>query len=120
VRFLLNLFQGLRLLIKPNEAKPSIFQDPAYSGTCHWNLSTPQITSEYCILIQFKRLDEGYGWGEVVSDGYGIAYMVKENSLCFNVASQHLNNHVLEHYIHEAVDEMKVILEATIPIKAKL
>ena len=102
---------GLRLSLKPDEPKPAIFQDPAYAKTSHWNLSTSQITSEYY---------DGYGWGEVVADGYGIAYMVKENSLQFNLASQFLNNHVLEHYLHEAMDEMKVVFEATIPIKAKL
>ena len=37
---------GLRLLVRPAESMPSLFVDPAYSKTCHWNLSTSQITSE--------------------------------------------------------------------------
>jgi hypothetical protein len=28
----------------------------------------------------------GYGWGEVVPDGFGVAYMVSEDCLMFNVA----------------------------------
>ena len=88
-----------------------MFTDPAYAQSCHWNLSTSQITSEYY---------DGYGWGEVVADGYGIAYMVKENSFQFNLVSRFLSNDKLETYIHEAVEEMKTVFEATIPIKAKL
>ncbi len=107
----MNRLLGLRLLIQPNEEKPALFTDPAYTKSCHWNLSTSQITSEYY---------DGYGWGEVVADGYGIAYMVKENALHFNLTSLHLQNDVMEAYIHEAVEEMKEVFEATIPIKAKL
>ncbi len=101
----------MRLLIEPGEPKPSLFSDPAYARSCHWNLSTSQITSEYY---------DGYGWGEVVEDGYGIAYMVKENAFHFNLASRHLQNDVFESYLHEAIEDMKVVFEATIPPKAKL
>jgi carnitine O-acetyltransferase len=54
---------GLKLLLKPTEKLPEIFTDKAFAYTKHWNLSTSQITSEYY---------EGYGWGEVVPDGYGV------------------------------------------------
>ncbi|KAJ3218879.1 Carnitine O-acetyltransferase mitochondrial [Clydaea vesicula] len=105
---------GLRLLLKPDEPKPEIFADPAYSRSSHWNLSTSQITSEYY---------EGYGWGEVVPDGWGCAYMVKNNSLHFNLVSLKLGNETFRHYFHEALNEMKVVFEKTIPEltpKAKL
>ncbi len=71
------LLLGLRKLCRHDE-KPSIFQDKAYQVSTHWNLSTSQITSEYF---------DGYGWGEVVPDGFGIAYMVKNNSIHYNVAN---------------------------------
>ncbi len=102
---------GLKMLIKPEEPIPSIYADPAYNLTKHWNLSTSQISSEYYT---------GYGWGQVVDDGYGIAYMVKNDSMHFNVASLHLKNDHLKHYFVEALEEMKVIFEATIPVSAKL
>src|SRR5689334_318785 len=70
---------GLRMLIAPDEPKPAIFTDPAYAKTSHWNLSTSQLSSEYF---------DGYGWGEVVPDGFGIAYMIKEDSLRFNVVAR--------------------------------
>ncbi len=56
---------------------PAIFLDPAYTLSCHWTISSSQIPSDYFT---------GYGWGEVVPDGFGIAYMVKDESLHFNVA----------------------------------
>jgi carnitine O-acetyltransferase len=83
-----------------------------FSRSCHWQLSTSQITSEYY---------EGYGWGEVVADGYGIAYMIKDNSFHFNVCSLFLRNHHFEAYFHEALQEMRMVFEASIPHqKAKL
>ena len=104
------LFLGLKKLLKPGE-NPAIFKDPLFARSCHWNLSTSQVTSEYY---------DGYGWGEVVPDGYGIAYMVKNDSLQFNIVSQKLNNRHLDTYLHEALNEMKVVFAATNPIKAKL
>ncbi|KAK5664662.1 Carnitine O-acetyltransferase mitochondrial [Batrachochytrium dendrobatidis] len=103
---------GLRFLIKADEPKPALFTDPAYAMSCHWNLSTSQITSEYY---------DGYGWGQVVSDGYGIAYQVKNNAFHFNLVSLHLNNEHLHTYLIEALHEMRTVFEATAPIpKAKL
>ncbi|KAI3635423.1 hypothetical protein MIR68_006061 [Amoeboaphelidium protococcarum] len=70
-------FLGLRLSLKENEAMPAFFLDPVYNLSCHWTLSTSQIPSDYF---------EGYGWGEVVPDGYGVAYMVREDRFMFNIA----------------------------------
>ncbi|KAJ3297226.1 Carnitine O-acetyltransferase mitochondrial [Rhizoclosmatium sp. JEL0117] len=103
---------GLRLLLKPNEPKPTIFTDPSYALSSHWNLSTSQISSEYY---------NGYGWGEVVADGYGCAYMVNNNVLQFNLVSQKLQNEEMRYNLLEALREMKVVFEATAPApKAKL
>ncbi|KAH6564636.1 hypothetical protein BASA62_007786 [Batrachochytrium salamandrivorans] len=103
---------GLRLLIKPGEPKPSLFTDPAYAASCHWNLSTSQVTSEYY---------DGYGWGEVVSDGYGIAYQVKDDAFHFNLVSLFLKNDHLQTYLCEALHEMRTVFEASLPVpKAKL
>ncbi|CAJ0634490.1 14502_t:CDS:10 [Entrophospora sp. SA101] len=84
------------------ESKPSIFSDPAYSRSSHWNLSTSQLSSNHFI---------GYGWGEVVPDGYGFAYMIKDNSLHVNIVSMHLNNERMHYYITEAANEMREVFE---------
>ncbi|KAJ1660086.1 Carnitine O-acetyltransferase mitochondrial [Dispira simplex] len=69
---------GLKYCLADDEPIPALFTDPSYSTTCHWHLSTSQISDE-CI--------EEYGWGEVVPDGYGVAYLVKEKSIHFNIAA---------------------------------
>ncbi|KAJ1969617.1 Carnitine O-acetyltransferase mitochondrial [Dispira parvispora] len=69
---------GLKYCLADHEPTPALFVDPNYAATCHWNLSTSQISDE-CI--------EEYGWGEVVPDGYGIAYLVKDKSIHFNIAA---------------------------------
>ncbi|KAJ3062174.1 Carnitine O-acetyltransferase mitochondrial [Podochytrium sp. JEL0797] len=103
---------GLRLVLKPNETKPTIFTDPSYALSSHWNLSTSQISSEYY---------NGYGWGEVVADGYGCAYMVNNNVLQFNLVSQKLQNDEMRFNLMQALREMKPVFEATAPApKAKL
>ncbi|CAG8541519.1 20175_t:CDS:2, partial [Gigaspora rosea] len=93
---------GLRMSLRPGEEKPAIFTDPIYIKSTHWYLSTSQLSSEYFV---------GYGWGEVVPDGYGIAYQVNANVLSFNVVSMHLNNQQMCHYLREAADEMKEVFE---------
>lgn len=104
---------GLRMCLKPNEPKPTIFTDPAYGRSCHWNLSTSQLTSEHFF---------GYGWGEVVPDGYGVAYMIKENSLHFNVVSMKLGSHRLVHCLTEACEDIRDVMEkaSVCELKAKL
>ncbi|ORZ39107.1 acyltransferase ChoActase/COT/CPT [Catenaria anguillulae PL171] len=96
---------GLRMLLQPGEDKPKIFTDAAYAKSCHWNLSTSQLTSEYF---------DGYGWGEVVPDGYGLAYMIKEKSIHVNIVSQHLGNLRFRHYLTEALQDMRVAFESVV------
>ena len=61
---------GLKKLLKEGEDLPEIFKDRAYSYSGTWYLSTSQLSSEYF---------NGYGWSQVVDDGFGIAYMINEN-----------------------------------------
>lgn len=92
---------GLRKMINDDESMPALFTDASYSKTSHWNLSTSQLTSEHF---------DGYGWGEVVPDGYGVAYMVKNNQLHFNVVAQkHMQPKELAQCIEYACSEMAAI-----------
>jgi carnitine O-acetyltransferase len=61
---------GLKKLIGPGEEVPSIYKDPAYAYSSKWFISTSQLSSEYF---------NGYGWSQVVDEGWGIAYMINEN-----------------------------------------
>jgi carnitine O-acetyltransferase len=63
---------GLKKLLGPNEEVPAIFKDPTYNYSSTWRISSSQLSSEYF---------NGYGWSQVVDDGWGIAYMINENRL---------------------------------------
>ena len=61
---------GLKKLIQAGEEMPELYTDPAYSYSSTWYLSTSQLSSEFF---------NGYGWSQVVDQGWGIAYMINEN-----------------------------------------
>ena len=62
---------GLKKLLQAGEELPEIYQDPAYR-TPALGTSPHQLSSEYF---------NGYGWSQVIDDGFGIAYMINENRL---------------------------------------
>lgn len=74
---------GLKKCLREGEPVPALYQDPAYSYSSTWFISSSQLSSEYF---------NGYGWSQVVDDGWGIAYMINENSLQFNVCSKGLGS----------------------------
>ncbi|KAI8988616.1 acyltransferase ChoActase/COT/CPT [Mycotypha africana] len=112
---------GLKNCLKSGEPVPAIFRDPAYAYSSHWYLSTSQLTSEHF---------DGYGWGQVVNDGFGCAYMIKNNALQFNIASVkdlevHGKKYVRGTYqfkqcLEEACDDLRDLLMTELPAQAKL
>lgn len=65
---------GLKRLLEPGQELPSLYKDPAYAYSSSWYLSTSQLSSEYF---------NGYGWSQVIDEGFGIAYMINENRFVF-------------------------------------
>jgi carnitine O-acetyltransferase len=61
---------GLKKCLTEGEELPEIFKDRAFGYSSTWYLSTSQLSSEYF---------NGYGWSQVVDEGFGIAYMINEN-----------------------------------------
>ncbi|KAF2837378.1 acyltransferase ChoActase/COT/CPT [Patellaria atrata CBS 101060] len=103
---------GLKKLIKEGEDVPGLFKDPAYSYSSTWYISSSQLSSEYF---------NGYGWSQVVDDGWGIAYMINENSIQFNIVSKHLGNDRMSHYLNEAAGDIREIMLPSLEApKAKL
>lgn len=112
---------GLKNCIKADETKPTLFTDPAYAYSSHWYLSTSQLSSEHF---------DGYGWGQVVNDGFGCAYMIKNNALQFNVASvkdlevhgtKYVNGtHHFKQYLEEAANDLRDLMNTEIQSEAKL
>lgn len=68
---------GLKKLIRDGEEVASLFKDPTYAYSGSWFLSTSQLSSEYF---------NGYGWSQVIDEGFGIAYMINENRYLFLIA----------------------------------
>ncbi|KAF3937345.1 hypothetical protein ABW19_dt0203692 [Dactylella cylindrospora] len=93
---------GLKQLLQPGEELPSIYKDPTYTYSCSWYLSTSQLSSEYF---------NGYGWSQVIDGGWGIAYMINENSINFNVVSKKLGAERMSFYLRDAADDLRALLE---------
>ncbi|KAF2752898.1 acyltransferase ChoActase/COT/CPT [Pseudovirgaria hyperparasitica] len=103
---------GLKKCLKEGEELPAIYKDPAFAYSSSWYISTSQLSSEYF---------NGYGWSEVIPDGWGIAYMINENSLNFNIVSKKLGNERMSHYLNEAAGDIRDILLPSLEApKAKL
>ncbi|EPQ56572.1 acyltransferase ChoActase/COT/CPT [Gloeophyllum trabeum ATCC 11539] len=57
---------GLRKCLRAGEPTPALYADPLFQRSSHWVLSTSAVWSKHFPV---------YGWGEVVPDGFGVAYM---------------------------------------------
>lgn len=111
---------GLKQMIEhPSDQLPEIvdefFNDPIFSYSQYWYLSTSQLSSE-----NFN----GYGWSPVVPEGFGMAYMINKNWLHINITNHKENPFGLDvnemaYYLTVSVQELKEIL-STEKVKAKL
>ncbi|KAJ2222259.1 Carnitine O-acetyltransferase mitochondrial, partial [Coemansia sp. RSA 485] len=56
----------------------------------------------------------GWGFSEVVPDGYGIAYTIRRDAIIFHIAAMindfGLNSDHLGQYIKEAASEMRAVV----------
>ncbi|KAH9004490.1 acyltransferase ChoActase/COT/CPT [Lactarius hatsudake] len=59
-------FLGLKKVLKEGEEVPELFDDPLMKRASHWVLSTSALVSQHL---------REYGWGEVVPNGFGVAYL---------------------------------------------
>jgi len=93
---------GLRKMIKEGETLPEIYRDPAYSRTNHWELSTSQLSSRFL---------DGWGYGEVVPDGYGLAYSIGDDYIRWTITSLKLNTELFKGLLEEAAMETRQMME---------
>ncbi|KAK4892602.1 Carnitine O-acetyltransferase mitochondrial [Elasticomyces elasticus] len=102
---------GLKKLLEEGEELPDLFKDPAYTYSSTWFVSSSQLSSEYF---------NGYGWSQVIDEGWGMAYMINENSLQFNIVSKNLGCERMAFYLNEAAGQIRDLMTPTIETKAKL
>lgn len=62
------------MALQDGEGVPAMYADPVYQRSNNWVLSTSAI---------FSKHFHPYGWGEVVSNGFGVAYMTGFDGMCF-------------------------------------
>ncbi|KDE09052.1 hypothetical protein MVLG_00770 [Microbotryum lychnidis-dioicae p1A1 Lamole] len=96
---------GLRKLLKEGEKLPALYKDPTFAQSGNWVLSTSQLASEYF---------EGWGYGEVVDEGYGLSYAVNANSLRFIITSMNKGAQSPAHlraYLEEAAGDVRTMVE---------
>lgn len=67
--------------LDPPSKIPAIFTDPGYSTLGHSTLSTSNCGNPALRL---------FGFGGVVSDGFGLGYIIKDEALAFCASSKHL------------------------------
>ncbi|CAH0474998.1 unnamed protein product [Peronospora belbahrii] len=103
---------GLKLLVQPGESVP-FFEDPAMAKASRWLISTSHLTNE---------LFDGWGWGEVVPEGLGIAYSVKDQSIQFNITCRKHGSWGarMGHLLEESLLEMQQLFDQPEDIGAKL
>jgi carnitine O-acetyltransferase len=103
---------GLKQLLEPGQEVPAVYKDPTYGYSSSWFLSTSQLNSEHF---------NGYGWSQVIDQGFGIAYMVNQNTLQFNIVSKKLGADKMQFYLTEAANEIRHMMETELEEpKAKL
>ncbi|KAF8171964.1 acyltransferase ChoActase/COT/CPT [Mycena galopus ATCC 62051] len=95
-------FFGLKKMLKEGEEVPELYLDRAFGRTNHWELSTSQLSSPYI---------DGWGYGEVVPDGYGLAYAIGDKYIRWTITSTRGDAARLRHYLAEAATEMRDVME---------
>jgi len=103
-------FFGLKRMLKEGEPVPSLYSDPAFSRTNHWELSTSQLSSQYL---------DGWGYGEVVPDGYGLSYSIGNEYIRWTITSLKRHTAELKHYLAEAATETRAMMERAAAAEAK-
>ncbi|KAF8895176.1 Choline/Carnitine o-acyltransferase-domain-containing protein [Infundibulicybe gibba] len=79
-----------------------LFTDPAFARTSHWELSTSQLSS---------RFFDGWGYGEVVPDGYGLSYSIGDEYIRWTITSKKRRTAELKHYLAEAATEVRGVMQ---------
>ena len=68
---------GLKQTLKEGESVPAIYSDPLFRRSSNWVLSTSAV---------FSKHFGPYGWGEVVPEGFGVAYMTGFDGMFFIIS----------------------------------
>ncbi|WVW81207.1 hypothetical protein I302_103198 [Kwoniella bestiolae CBS 10118] len=95
---------GLKKLVDTTkgESVPEVFTDEAGLRSGHWELSTSQLSS---------KLLDGWGYGEVVSDGYGLSYSILDDKITWCITTKNNNAEQFGKALCDAAEEVRGMME---------
>jgi carnitine O-acetyltransferase len=102
---------GLKMLVKEGEEVPALFKDPIFARSSHWSMSTSNLGSKYL---------DGWGYGEVVSDGYGLSYAVNDDKLNWGITTMNGDAKRLADALRSSASDMRDMMERADKAAAKL
>jgi carnitine O-acetyltransferase len=95
---------GLSMLVQEGEPTPELYGDPVFQRAKRWRVSTSHLTH--------PKFD-GWGYGQVVPDGVGLAYSIHPRHCIFNItALKHTGwTEKLSQLLEEALLELRTLIE---------
>ena len=95
---------GLSMLVKDGETMPDLYNNPVFQRGKRWRVSTSHLTH--------PKFD-GWGYGQVVPDGVGLAYSIHPRHCIFNItALKHTGwTDKLSQLLEEALLELRTLIE---------
>ncbi|EJD41190.1 acyltransferase ChoActase/COT/CPT [Auricularia subglabra TFB-10046 SS5] len=104
---------GLRMSAQPDDGRVPLFDDTLFQRSSTWVLSTSAIFSAHFPV---------YGWGEVVPNGFGVAYMTGyDDRLQFTITSRvEMPNAAFVQEIERAAEDVRALFSAIDGGKSKL
>ncbi|PFH53330.1 hypothetical protein AMATHDRAFT_55212 [Amanita thiersii Skay4041] len=104
---------GLKKCVKTEEGEemPDLYKDESFAKSGSWELSTSQLSSPYI---------DGWGYGEVVPDGYGLSYAIGSDHIRWTITSMNMPNREFRHYLAEASTEVKRMMDAAHKVEMRM
>ncbi|WWD06397.1 hypothetical protein V865_004487 [Kwoniella europaea PYCC6329] len=95
---------GLKKLVNTTQGEtvPEVFTDKAGLRSGHWELSTSQLSS---------KLLDGWGYGEVVEDGYGLSYSILDDKITWCITTKNNDAEKFGDALCAAAEELKEMME---------
>ena len=93
---------GLKNLLKDGEELHEALRSPSLSKSSKWELSTSQLSSQYF---------DGWGYSEVVNEGFGLAYAIQDKSIRWTITCTNGEGKILLHYLSESANELRDLME---------
>jgi carnitine O-acetyltransferase len=97
-------FLGLSMLVQDGEKAPDLYSLPVFARAKRWRVSTSHLTHPNFV---------GWGYGQVVPDGVGLAYSIHPRHCIFNVTALRETGWTdkLSDLLEEALLEMRTLIE---------